>query len=112
FLMWRRFEPQAYFQRQIGAVNFRITNALLWTIVAIGYMVLASMSAGASMSMMPKMPEAFRAFVNESTGPVVYSVGTTVVLVVLFMFRSWFVRPAVAWTIWNLMLLFLGLSMP
>jgi hypothetical protein len=31
---------------------------------------------------------------------------------VLFIFRAWFVKPTVAWTIWNLMLLFLGLSMP
>jgi hypothetical protein len=31
---------------------------------------------------------------------------------VLYVFRAWFVKPAVAWTIWNLMLLFLGLSMP
>jgi hypothetical protein len=34
------------------------------------------------------------------------------VLVVLYLFRSWFVKPAIAWTIWNLMLLFLALSMP
>jgi hypothetical protein len=58
------------------------------------------------------MPEAFRTFVNEHTGPVIYSVGTTLVLVVLYLFRTWFVKPAIAWTVWNLMLLFLGLSMP
>ena len=29
----------------------------------------------------------------------------------LFLFRAFFVKPAVAWTIWNLMLLFLALSM-
>src|SRR3954469_25307075 len=91
FLMWQRFEPKTYFQAHLPGFSFRFTNALLWIIVAFGYVVLASMSAGASMSMMPKMPEAFRAFVNESTGPVVYSVGTTAVLVVLFIFRQWFV---------------------
>ncbi len=112
FLMWQKFGSKTYFELRLGTVHFRFTNALLWTIVALAYVVLASMSAGASMSMMPKMPLAFRDFVNSHTGPVVYSVGTTTVLVVLFIFRSWFVRPAVAWTIWNLMLLFLGLSMP
>src|SRR6476620_6409404 len=112
FFMWQRWEPRTYFQVPTSRFTFKFTNALIWTIVALGYVVLASMSAGASMSMMPKMPEAFRSFVNESTGPVIYSVGTTIVLVVLFIFRAWFVRPAVAWTIWNLMLLFLGLSMP
>jgi Cytochrome b(C-terminal)/b6/petD len=111
-LMWKRFKPKTYFELPLGAFTFRFTNALLWTIVAIGYVVLASMSAGASMSMMPRMPMAFREFVNEHTGPVVYSVGTSTMLLVLFLFRSWFVRPTVAWSIWNLMLLFLGLSMP
>ncbi len=108
-LMWQRFKPKAYFQVPLGAFTFRFTNALLWTIVAIGYVVLAAMCGA---SMMPKMPMAFREFVNEHTGPVVYSVGTTTVLLILFLFRSWFVRPTVAWSIWNLMLLFLGLSMP
>ena len=37
---------------------------------------------------MPQMPQAFRELVNRSTGPVIYSLGTTAVLVVLFMFRS------------------------
>jgi hypothetical protein len=111
-LMWQKFEPKSYFQMRFGAFNFRVTNALVWTIVALGYMVLASMSAGGNMSMIPKMPLAFREFVNAHTGPVIYSVGTTLVLLILFVFRRWFVRPAVAWTIWNLMLLFLGLSMP
>src|SRR5256885_1479781 len=111
-LMWQKFEPKTYFQIRFGAFNFRVTNALVWTIVALGYMVLASMSAGGNMSMSPKMPLAFREFVNAHTGPVIYSVGTTLVLLVLFFFRRLFVRPAVAWTIWNLMLLFLGLSMP
>ncbi len=84
------------------------TNALLWTIVAIGYVILASLAAGANLSSMPQFPQAFRDFVNQSTGPVIYSVGTTLVLVVLFVFRSWFVKPTVAWTIWNLMLLVPG----
>ncbi len=61
---------------------------------------------------MPRMPEAFKELVNSNTGPVVYSVGTSIMLVVLFLGRNWFVKPAVAWTIWNLMLLFLALSLP
>src|SRR6187200_3231361 len=111
-LMWQKFGAKPLFQMRFPGFTFRLTDALLWTLVALGYMVLASMSAGASMSMIPKMPLAFREYVNANTGPVIYSVGTTVVLFVLYWFRAWFVRPAVAWTIWNLMLLFLGLSMP
>src|SRR6201999_149706 len=88
--------------------------AVFWTVVALVYMVMASMAAGAtqSVSSIPQMPLAFRDLVNQSTGPVIYTLGTTIVLVVLYAFRSWFVKPGVAWTIWNLMLLFLALSMP
>jgi Cytochrome b(C-terminal)/b6/petD len=61
---------------------------------------------------MPKMPQVFRDAVNESTGPVIYTVGTTALLIILYAFRTWFVKPVIAWSIWNLMLLFLALSMP
>jgi hypothetical protein len=112
YYMWQKAEPVTFFRARLSGIAVSFTNALLWTIVAIGYVILASLAAGANLSSMPQFPQAFRDFVNQSTGPVVYSVGTTLVLVVLFVFRSWFVKPTVAWTIWNLMLLFLGLSMP
>ena len=76
------------------------------------FVILAAMCAGANLELMPRMPMAFRTTVNEHTGPVIYSLGTTLLLVVAFLFRGFFVKPAVAWTIWNLMLLFLALSMP
>ena len=41
------------------------------------YMVLASMAAGAQHGHDAEDAEAFREFVNASTGPVIYSVGTT-----------------------------------
>jgi Cytochrome b(C-terminal)/b6/petD len=108
YYLWQKTELVTYFR--IGPARF--TNALLWCIVSIFYVLLASMAAGANISSMPRMPEAFRTFVNEHTGPVIYSVGTTAVLAILYFLRAWFVKPAVAWSIWNLMLLFLGLSMP
>ncbi len=76
------------------------------------YVILAAFCAGKNLTFMPQMPELFKTLVNRSTGPVVYSVGTTAVLLVLFLGRNFFVKPAVAWTIWNLMLLFLALSLP
>jgi hypothetical protein len=110
-LMWQKFGPVTYFRLRLPGITVPITNALVWTVVAMAYMVLASM-AGPNLSTIPKMPQSFRDLVNANTGPVIYTLGTTVVLVILFAFRSWFVRPAIAWSIWNLMLLFLGLSMP
>lgn len=107
-LMWKKFGPVTYFR----IFGVPVTNALVWTLVALVFMVFASMCAGANMNMMPQVPQAFRDFVNASSRATIYTIGTTVALVILYLFRAWFVRPAVAWTIWNLMLLLLALSMP
>jgi hypothetical protein len=112
YYLWQKTQPVTYFRVHLGAFQPAITNALIWAAVACIFVILAAMCAGANLELMPRMPMAFRTRVNEHTGPVIYSLGTTTLLVVLFLFRSWFVRPAVAWTIWNLMLLFLALSMP
>ena len=73
-----------------------ITNALIWLVVALVFAVLAGI-AGSGMTSLVSLPEAFREAINQSTGPVIYSVGTTVVLIVLFLFRAFFVKPVVAW---------------
>jgi Cytochrome b(C-terminal)/b6/petD len=112
FYMWKKAEPVTYFRLPLPGFTIRFTNALVWTIVACGYVILAALCAGANLEFMPQISEVVREFVNRSTGPVVYSLGTLAMLTVLFLGRRWFVKPAIAWTIWNLMLLFLGLSMP
>jgi len=114
YLMWQKFGPVTYFRLRLPGFTVPITNALVWITVSLVFVVLASMAAGAtqSVSMLPRMPQTFRDLVNQSTGPVIYTLGTTAILVVLFIFRAWFVKPAIAWSIWNLMLLFLALSLP
>src|SRR5215208_3510828 len=73
-LMWQKFGPKTYFEWRLPAFTFRLTNALVWTIVAMVYVLMASLAAGAtqSISTLPKMPLAFREFVNANTGPVIY----------------------------------------
>jgi Cytochrome b(C-terminal)/b6/petD len=112
YYLWQKTQPVTYFKLNLGSVQPAITNAMVWAFVACVFVILAAMCAGANLSLMPRMPMAFRTTVNEHTGPVIYTLGTTTLLVVLFLFRSWFVKPVVAWSIWNLMLLFLALSMP
>ncbi len=97
----------AYYYWQTG----RGRLALLWLAVSIAFVVLAPLGASGNPDLMPSMPVGVQQFVNESTGPVVYSVGTTAGLVVLYLFRGVFVQPAVAWSVLNLSLLALGLSM-
>ncbi len=112
YYLWQKTEPVTYFGFNVGGTRTSFTNALLWALVACVYVVLAAFCASANLALMPQMPEWFKNLVNQSTGPVIYSVGTTIALVVLYLGRSWFVKPVVAWSIWNLMLLFLALSLP
>ena len=110
--LWRSNQIRTWSSVPLPFVGKRlaITNALIWLVVTLVFAVLAGI-AGSGMTSLVSLPEAFRDAINQSTGPVVYSVGTTVVLIVLFLFRAFFVKPVVAWGIWNLMWLFLGLSM-
>jgi hypothetical protein len=59
----------------------------------------------------PALPAAVRGLVNALSGPVAYTLGTMGLLVVLFVFRRFFVQPMVAWTLFNASLLVMGLAM-
>jgi hypothetical protein len=86
-------------------------QALAWTIFAGVMMVLASLALSGSPGLVPALPAWLRGLVNRLSGPVLYTLGTTALLTILFVFRRFFVRPMVAWTILNGMLLLMGLSM-
>jgi hypothetical protein len=110
--LWRTGTGTTWFRIPFGpGRTIPITNSLVWLLVAFLFVCLSPIAASGNGSWMPSMPLAWREAINRNTGPVVYSTGTLALLAILFIFRRFFVRPAVAWTIWNLMLLFLGLSM-
>ncbi len=93
-----------------------VGQAIFWLLVGLFYMgYLGPMALSADPAWMPQMPAFIRNFVNlslgGSTGAVIYSVGSLVVLVVLYLGRRFFVRGPVAWGMLNLSLLALGLSM-
>ena len=109
--LWRTGKMRTWFSIPFGpGRSIPVTNALGWLLLSFAFVFLAAI-AGSGGPLMPSMPEAVREAINRGTGPVVYSGGTLAMLVILFIFRRFFVQPPVAWIIWNLMLLFLGLSM-
>src|SRR5271163_1991447 len=71
----------------------RNREALIWTAFA-GVMVILSPLAMSGSP--PDIPHWIKGAVNQATGPVVYSVGTTAILAVLFVFRRFVVQPMVA----------------
>src|SRR5690606_6509228 len=110
--LWRTERLSTWFSIPLPGTgkSIPVTNAVIWLIVSALFAILAAI-AGQGIAGAASLPASWREAINQSTGPVLYSVGTTVALIVLYIFRAFFVRPAVAWTIWNLMWLFLGLSM-
>ncbi|HEV2969677.1 MAG TPA: hypothetical protein VGY55_06780 [Pirellulales bacterium] len=88
-------------------------QALVWVAVAVGFVILAPLAMSGNPEWVPQMPEWFKSFsmiLSGKTGAIVYSVGTTIALVTMFLGRRFFVRPMVAWTMLNLALLVMGLS--
>jgi hypothetical protein len=88
-----------------------IGAALLWVCVAGAFVILSPLAASANPSMMPQLPEGIRDTVNKLTSPTMYSLGTSGLLVFFFIFRGFFTRPLVAWTILNVVLLIMGMAM-
>ncbi|MBM4022167.1 MAG: hypothetical protein FJ284_07990 [Planctomycetes bacterium] len=86
-------------------------RALVWTVFAGAMMILSSLALSGSPSLVPALPDGVRGLVNTLSGPVLYSLGTVALCTVLFVFRSFFVRPMVAWTLFNAALVLMGLSM-
>jgi len=85
--------------------------AITWAVVAGVMMILASLALSGSASLVPSLPLSVRMLVNKLSGPVLYTLGTTALFTVLFVFRKFFVKPMVAWTVLNALLVLMGLSM-
>ncbi|HZZ71937.1 MAG TPA: hypothetical protein VFE24_06760 [Pirellulales bacterium] len=90
-------------------------NALIWVLIALGFTILAPLAASANADWVPGMPQFFIDFVNRyfsgTIGAILYSSGTLALLAVLFVCRRFFVKGLVAWSLLNLALLVMGLSM-
>jgi hypothetical protein len=86
-------------------------RAFIWATVGAFFVIMAPLAMSGYESWVPGIPPEFRNLVDESTGPVIYSVGTTLLLLVMFAFRRFFVRADVAWTMLNVSLLLMGLAM-
>jgi len=74
-------------------------------------MGLCALAMSGSATMVPSLPQGVRSLVNTLSGPVNYTLGTTALFAILFVFRKFFVKPMVAWAVLNILLLLMGLSM-
>jgi len=83
-------------------------QAITWLLVGGGFLILAPLAFSGRL---PSLPERVTIWIDAASGAVTYTLATTIILVVLYFGREFFVKPVVAWTGLNLALLLMGLSM-
>jgi hypothetical protein len=86
----------------------KVGEAIVWVVISLALVVISAAAMGGSP---PTLPLSIRNFANWATGPVIYSVGTTVLLVIAYVARGWWVKPMVAWALLTASLVLLGFSM-
>jgi hypothetical protein len=106
FYLWESGRSRILFRA--GPLAF--STALLWLIVAGVFTIMAPIALGGGAANL-RLPIAVEEGINRLMNPTVYTLGSLVLLAVLFIFRRFFVQPVVAWTLLNLSLLLMGLSM-
>ena len=87
--------------------------ALVWLLVAAALVIMAPLAMCGDPDWVPRRPLWFRSLtmvLSGKNGAIVYSVGTFAAMAFMFYFRRFFVKPMVAWTIFNAALLLLGIS--
>lgn len=96
---------------RLGPVQ--ISTALIWLMVGILFLLISPIAYSLNPRLVDlvSVPADIRALADGMMDPVTYSVGTLVLLTVLFLGRRFFVKPWVAWTGLNLSLLLMGFSM-
>ncbi len=106
FYLWETGKSRTLFR--LGPMP--VTTALVWLAAASAFTVIAPIALGGGAGWL-RLPRFVEEGVNRFMDPTVYTLGSLVILGGLFVFRRFFVRPWVAWTLLNLSLLLMGLSM-
>jgi len=112
FLLWQR--PQQPAVCRLPGTRVPVTAAFIWLLVSLFFLLIAALAYSGDPDIVRfiSVPQWLRAKINWFMSPTVYIVGTFVVLLVLFLLRRFFVKPGVAWTMLNLSLLLMGMSIP
>lgn len=108
FRLWRSGRAKPLFQLPVADVL--VTTAHVWLIVSLFFTVLGAIALGGGAGRL-SIPAQLRDAMDAAFNPVVYSVGSLLLLSLLYLFRRFFAQPIVAWSVLNLSLLFMGLSM-
>jgi hypothetical protein len=78
---------------------------------ALVFTIVSPLAASGDPALIPGLSQGFRNVLDAIFNPVVYSVGSLVLVFGMFFARRFFVNPTVAWIVLNSAFVFMGLSM-
>ncbi len=110
-LVWQSGRDRAFFRLPVVKVPF--TSSDVWLIVSIIFLLMAALaySASATLASYISLPPLLTDAINRAMNPTVYTVGSLVLVTVLFLGRRFFVKPVVAWIMLNVAMLLMGMSL-
>jgi hypothetical protein len=110
FILWQSHSERAVFRFS----GFPVTGSFILLLVSLAFLLMAPLAYSGDPDIVAfiSVPPPLRALINRMMNPTIYTLGTFAGLLVLFWFRRFFVQPAVAWTMLNLSLLLMGMSLP
>ncbi len=112
YLLWQGTTRQREYFRFPG-VGVPFTPSFVWLLVSLFFLLISPLAYSGDPDWMwlISLPQAIRSGINWLMDPTIYTVGSLVLMLFLFVFRRFFVQPWVAWGGLNLAMLLMGLSM-
>jgi hypothetical protein len=110
-ITWQSGRDRTFFR--LPVTRFPFTASVVWLIVAMVFTLMAALAYSGSVKIAPyiSLPPLLTNTINYVMSPTWYTVGSLVLLSILFLGRRFFVQPVVAWVMLNLAMLLMGMSM-
>jgi hypothetical protein len=111
FLLWRG-ERQRELCR-VPIVDFPVTPALVWLLVSGFFLLISPLAYSGDEQWMAliSLPGSVRSGINWMMNPTAYTLGSLALVAAAFLARRFLVKPWVAWSMLNLSMLLMGMSM-
>ena len=110
-IIWQSGRDKVLFR--VPIFNLPFTASMAWLLVSMFFTILAPIAFSGQKDWMGiiSLPQFLRSGVNRAMNPTIYSVGSMVLLLILFFLRKWVVQPPMAWGLLNLSALLMGMSL-
>jgi hypothetical protein len=111
-VIWQSGRDRTFFRMPV--TRFPFTTSIVWLVVSIGLLLMSALAYSGAPDLVKyiSLPEVLTTAINRAMNPTVYTIGSLVLLGLLFLGRRFFVQPTVAWVMLNLAMLLMGMSMP